>query len=127
MRKKEAILWLPKSGKKTWTALMEGSKEINPDIEVGQPIVMSTATFDDGFWVAGGVYKSEEPEEYNIKFFHVFSPDGFKIPYLIDPSDEEDFRESGRKFYLNDSEKGDLYVLKIKEKSKEWGFSLEEE
>lgn len=116
MRKKEAIMYLPKNGKEYWTAIMEGAIEINPDIETNQPIVMSTAVFADGISVSGGVYKSEEPEAYNIKFFYVLDPNGNIIPYLIDPSDNEDFRETSRQFYLNEYEAGDLYILHLEER-----------
>ena len=116
MRKKEATMYLPKNGKEYWTAIMEGAVEINPDIETGQPIVMSTATFEDGISVSGGVYKSEEPEAYNIKFFYVLDPNGNIMPYLIDPSDNEDFRETGRLFYLNEEDAGDQYFLHLKER-----------
>lgn len=116
MGKKKAIMYLPKGGKEAWTKIMEGSEDINPDIEPGDPIVMATATFENGIMVAAGVYKWKKPEEFNIKFYRVYGPNGNFVPYLIDPSDDEDFRESRRDFYLNDSEAGDLYILKIKER-----------
>lgn len=121
--RKTTTLYLPKDGKEKWTKIMEGEvPELAVDILEGQPIVMATAIFDDDFWVTGGVYKSEEPEEYNIKFMNVYTPDGQQIPFLIDPSDHEDFRQSEYHFYLNDEEAGDRYIVKIKEKKKGWVF-----
>lgn len=114
--KKKATLYLPKNGKEKWTQLMEGSTAISEDIYENQIIVMSSTKFKDGITVAGGVYKSDDPESYNIKFFYVFDKDGNMIPDCIDPSDNEDFRESKRVFYLNREEVGDLYELKIKER-----------
>lgn len=120
--KKTTTLYLPKNGKELWTKLMEGNTKISEDIQEGQPIVMSVATFDDGFMVSGGVYKSEEPAAYNIKFMNVYTPDGQQIPFLIDPSDHEDFKQSTYVFYLNDEEIGDEYQVKIKERKKKWVF-----
>ena len=120
--RKTTTLYLPKKGKEVWTKLMEGSPDISEDILEGQPIVMSVASFDDGFMVTGGVYKSEDPAAYNIKFMNVYTPDGQHIPFLIDPSDHEDFRHSKYVFYLNVSEVGDEYVVKIKERKKKWVF-----
>jgi len=120
---KSTILFLPKDGKEKWTKIMEGElPELGYETLTGQPIVMSTAAFNDGFWVAAGVYKSEEPEEYNIKFVHVYTPDGQQIPFLIDPSDHEDFRQTTYVFYLNEMEEGDEYIVEIKEWEKEWFF-----
>ena len=122
--RKETTLYLPKNGKEKWTKIMEGDViDYLDNILVGQPIVMSTATFDDGFWVAGGVYKSETPTEFNIKFINVYTPDGIPIPFLIDTSDHEDFRDIDFTFYLNDEEVGDEYVVKIEEREKEWAFN----
>ena len=121
--RKTTTLYLPKNGKEKWTKIMEGGTiDYASDVLEGQPIVMATAIFDDGFWVAGGVYKSETPEEYNIKFMNVYTPDGIQVPFLIDPSDHEDFRDTSFTFYLNDEEVGDEYVVKIKERKKEWVF-----
>ncbi len=121
--RKETTLYLPKNGKEKWTKIMEGiSSDYVENVLTGQPIVMATAAFDDGFWVTGGVYKSETPEEYNIKFMNVYTPDGVQIPFLIDPSDHEDFRDIEFIFYLNDDEVGDEYVVKIKERKEEWVF-----
>jgi len=122
MRKTTTLL-LPKDGMEKWTKIMEGNAtDLSLDLLPGDPIVMATATFEDGFWVAGGVLKSEEPDDYNIKFMHVYTPDGQLIPYRIDPSDHEDFRHEGYVFYLNDEEVGDEYIVEIKERAKEWAF-----
>jgi len=122
--RKTTTLYLPKDGMEKWTEIMEGQipSELALDVLEGNPIVMATAKFKDGFWVTGGVYKSAQPEEYNIKFIHVYTPDGQQIPYLIDPSDHEDFRHKRYVFYLNEEEVGDEYVVKIKERKKEWIF-----
>lgn len=122
--RKTTTLYLPKDGMEKWTKIMEGgsSGELAAEVMTGAPIVMATAKFKDGFWVAGGVLKSEQPEEYNIKFMHVYTPDGQQIDGLIDPSDHEDFRHTGYVFYLNEEEIGDEYVVKIKERKKEWIF-----
>lgn len=120
--RKTTTLYLPKKGKELWTQIMEGAIEVSEDILEGQPIVLSVATFEDGFMVTGGVYKSPEPTAYNIKFMNVYTPDGQQIPFLIDPSDHEDFRQSKYIFYLNDSEEGDEYVVKVKERKKKWVF-----
>ena len=114
--KKEATLYLPSNGKELWTKLMEGTSEVSKDIYENQPIVMATAIFEDGISVAGGVYKSSEPEFYNIKFYYVFDKDGNHLPFRIDPSDNEDFRESARIFYLNDEDVGNQYYLNIVER-----------
>ncbi len=122
MRKTTTLL-LPKDGMEKWTKIMEGNAtDLSSDVLPSDPIVMAIATFEDGFWVAGGVSKSEEPEAYNIKFMHVYTPDGQQIPYRIDPSDHEDFRHESYVFYLNDEEVGDEYVVEIKERKKEWVF-----
>ncbi len=120
---KTTTLYLPKNGKEKWTKIMEGElPEMAEDLLEGQPIVMATASFEDGFWVAGGVYKSEEPKAYNIKFMHVYTPDGQQIPFRIDPSDHEDFRHQRYVFYLNDEEVGEEYIVEIKERKEEWTF-----
>ena len=95
---------------------MEGSSNISEDIYTNQPIVQASARFRDGTNVTGGVYISEEPESYNIKFFYVFDKDGNMLPHRIDPGDDEDFRENARRFYLNDEEVGDEYMLYIRER-----------
>jgi len=121
--RKETTLYLPKDGKEKWTKIMEGEPpELAEDILEGQPIVMATATFEDGFWVTGGVYKSEEPESYNIKFIHVYTPDDQQLPFRIDPSDHEGFRDDSFLFYLNDEEIGSEYIVKIVERKKEWVY-----
>ena len=123
MKRKTATLYLPKNGKEAWTGIMEGNlPEMATDVLDGQPIVMSVATFKDGFRVAGGVYKSPEPEVYNIKFLNVFTPDGQQIPFLLDPSDHEDFRHSSYVFYWREEETEDQYVVHVKERKKEWQF-----
>lgn len=120
--RKTTTLYLPKNGKEAWTEIMEGkATQLSEDVLEGNPIVMATAVFDDGFWVTGGVYKSDSPEEYNIKFIHVYTPDGQQIPFLIDPSDHEDFRQKSYIFYLNELEEEE-YVVKIKERKKTWIF-----
>ena len=114
--KKKATIYLPKKGKQKWTEIMEGLNNISEDILPFQPIVMSTTVFEDGVVVVGGVLKSESPEDYNLKFFYVFDKKGNRIPNVIDPSDDEDFRESKRVFYLDPEEMSDKYILSIKEK-----------
>ena len=114
--KKTATLYLPKNGKEIWTSIMEGRSTISKDIYENQPIVQATAQFRDGIQVVGGVYKSAEPGEYNIKYYYVFDKKGNMLPHRIDPSDNEDFRERSRIFYLNDEEVGDQYILYIKER-----------
>ncbi len=44
---------------------------------------------------------------------------------IIDPSDHEDFRHKSYIFYLNDEAVGNEYVVKIKERKKEWVFGVE--
>ena len=114
--KKTATLYLPKKGKEIWTSIMEGRSDISEDIYECQPIVQATSRFRDGIQVVGGVYKSPQPEEYNIKFYYVFDKKGNMLPHRIDPSDHEDFRENIIVFYLNEEEVGDKYILYIKER-----------
>ena len=105
--KKKATLYLPKNGKENWTRLMEGADQEYEDILPFQPLVLSSVRYRNGITVVGGVAKSETPLDYNIKFFYVFDKNGNRLPDLIDPSDDEDFRESKRIFYLNFEEAGD--------------------
>ena len=95
---------------------MAGNMPVSEDILENEPIVFATTTYDTGITVTGGVYKSSDPTSYNVKFLYVFDADGNRMPFVLDPSDDEDFRESGRRFYLNREEQGNEYILYIEEK-----------
>jgi hypothetical protein len=114
-----ATLYLPKNGKQIWTALMQGESPVPSGIYEGQPIVMATTTFEDGIMVAGGVMKSNQSDEFNIKFFNTFDAQGNLISeprQPIDPSDHEDFYQNGCIFNLNDDESVE-YHLEIVERA----------
>ena len=113
-----ATFYLPKGGKQAWTDIMQANVKVSDAVYENQPIVMATARFKNGLWVAGGVYKSATPDEYNVKFFNAFDINGTLItqPYQpIDVSDHEDFHHSGIIFVLNDDAPED-YLLKIVER-----------
>jgi hypothetical protein len=113
-----ATFYLPKGGKQAWTDIMQANVKVSDAVYENQPIVMATARFKNGIWVAGGVLKSATPEEYNIKFFNTFDANGSLItePYQpIDVSDHEDFLHAGFIFNLNDDE-SEEYHLKIVER-----------
>jgi hypothetical protein len=110
-----ATMMLPKGGKQAWTNIMQGATSVPDDIETGSPIVMATAIFEDGTWVAGGVLKGDSPAEYNIIFMWVFDINGNKYPrWPIDVGDVEDFFLSAIYFSLPGGE-DDEYLLKIVE------------
>ncbi len=113
--KYEATMTIPKGGKEAWSNLMHGQTPVPDDINTGSPIVMATAQFDDGTWVAGGVLKSKTPTDYNIIFMWVFTKNGNQSSgWPIDVSDNEDFYLSSISFSLTDDGDED-YLLKIVE------------
>jgi len=108
---------LPAGGKKAWTDIMQANVKISDNFYENQPIVMATAKFKTGIWVAGGVMKSDMPDEFNIKFFYTFEASGSLMESQpIDVSDHEDFMHSGYIFILNDDESVE-YLLKIEERA----------
>lgn len=110
-----ATMMLPKGGKQAWSNIMYGDTPVPDEIDTGSPIVMATATFDDGTWVAGGVLKSETPTDYNTIFMWVFDQNGNQYPgWPIDVSDNEDFFISGIYFSLTDDD-DDEYLLNVEE------------
>jgi hypothetical protein len=112
---KVAEMVLPHGGKEAWTQIMQGYVPIPNEIDVGSPIVMALARFEDGTQVAGGVYKSGTPTDFNGKFMWVFAADGGRYPgWPIDVSDQTDFLANGFSFTLTpDSE--ETYLLNIVE------------
>lgn len=92
---------------------MQGETPVSKYVTLFQPIVLVTAKFDNGMTVVGGVLKSAEPEEYNIKFMWVYGADG-QFLTSVDVSDHEDFRFNGYVFNLNDDETIE-YTVEIKE------------
>lgn len=110
-----ATMTLPKNGKQDWSNIMYGETTVPSDMDAGSPIVMASAIFEDGTSVLGGVLKSNDPTDYNIKFMWVFDKSGNQYPgWPIDTSDDEDFFSSGYYFSLTDSEE-DQYLLNIVE------------
>lgn len=67
-----ATMTLPKNGKQDWSNIMYGETTVPSDMDAGSPIVMASAIFEDGTSVLGGVLKSNDPTDYNIKFMWVF-------------------------------------------------------
>ncbi|RMS74410.1 hypothetical protein ALP59_101610 [Pseudomonas savastanoi] len=108
-----ATLFLPVGGMQAWTQIMQGGSPVPDEINSGSPIVMAFARYSDGTVVAGGVYKSDSPTDYNIKFMWVFDGEGNQYPgWPIDVSDDEDFSTQSYIFSLTpDSE--ELYQLNI--------------
>lgn len=108
---------LPKGGMQAWTNIMQDSPAPQPvELNIGAPIVMAYALFDDGTQVAGGVYKWNDSVDgaINIKFMWVFDTNGNQYPgYPIDVSDDEDFLNTGYEFTL--TEGGYAYLLKVVE------------
>lgn len=108
---------LPSGGKQAWTNIMQDSPAPQPvELNIGAPIVMAYARFDDGTQVAGGVYKWNDPVDgaINIKFMWVFDASGNQYPgWPIDTSDDEDFLQTAYIFAL--TEGGDEYRLNIAE------------
>lgn len=112
-----ATMTLPKGGVQAWTNVMQGKTPptVPDQIDTGSPVVMARAIFEDGTWVAGGVYKGPDPTDYNIKFMGVFDSKGNQYPgWPIDTSDEEDFSRSQYYFSITDASET-VYLLKIVE------------
>ena len=115
--KYSANMILPKGGKQAWTNIMQGQAQppVSDELNIGSPIVMASAVFEDGTWVAGGVYKGENPTDYNIKFMWVFDAKGNQYPgWPIDVSDDEDFLQTGYYFSLTEGV-DDEYLLNVVE------------
>lgn len=112
-----ARMILPAGGKEAWTEIMQGVVPVAGEINTGSPIVMAWARFDDGTRVAGGVYKSDTPTDYNVKFMWVFDRNGNQYPgWPIDVSDDEDFLTKAYAFALGADGEEKTYLLKIVEK-----------
>ena len=111
-----AVMTLPKGGKKAWSEIMYGNTPVPEQINTGSPIVMAYARYDDGTQVVGGVYKSEDPRDFNVKFMWVFDAEGNQYPgWPIDTSDEEDFFTMGYRFSLSEDDEEGKYQLSIVE------------
>jgi hypothetical protein len=110
-----ANMILPKGGKQAWTNIMQGQVPVPDEINTGSPIVMAYARFEDGTWVAGGVYKGDDPTDFNIKFMWVFDATGNQYPgWPIDVSDDQDFLQTGYYFSLTEGVDNE-YLLNIVE------------
>ncbi|HJR09290.1 MAG TPA: hypothetical protein VJ842_18670 [Pyrinomonadaceae bacterium] len=110
-----ADMILPKGAKQAWTDIMQGQATVPDEINTGSPIVMAQARFKDGTWVAGGVYKGENPTDYNVKFMWVFDANGNQYPgWPIDVSDDQDFLQTAYAFSLTE-DVDDEYTLNIVE------------
>jgi hypothetical protein len=121
-----ATLTLPKGGMEAWTLIMQGQSPVPNDINPGSPIVMAYARYDDGTQVAGGVYKWENPAEYNVKFMWVFDSDGNQYQgNPIDVSDDQDFLTTTYIFSL--TENGEDYQLNIADSTGGEGDNVPEE
>ncbi len=108
-----AKMLLPPGGRQAWTEIMQGRVPVPAGLDIGSPIVLAIATFDDGVKVVGGVCKGESPETFNPKFMWVFDSQGEQIPnWPIDVSDHEDFETVGFEFSLTESATR-TYVLQI--------------
>lgn len=108
---------LPEGGKQAWTLLMQGQSPVPDQINPGSPIVMANARFEDGTQVSGGVYKSDEPKEYNVKFMWVFDAKGNQYPgWPIDVSDQEDFLQKSYAFSLSGGDEAE-YLLNVVERT----------
>ncbi|MBV9881757.1 MAG: hypothetical protein JO276_01975 [Sphingomonadaceae bacterium] len=109
---------LPPGGKQAWSEIMQGSTPVPDEINAGSPIVMAWTRFADGTGVAGGVYKSDTPTDYNIKFMWVFDAEGRQYPgYPIDVSDHQDFLAKSYEFTLT-PDAGQTYRLNVVEAGK---------
>ena len=76
---------------------------------------MAAARFEDGTWVAGGVYKGGDPTDFNVKFMWVFDSKGNQYPgWPIDVSDDQDFLQTGYSFSLTE-DVDDEYLLNVVE------------
>lgn len=99
-----ATMVLPPGGMEAWTQIMQGSTPVPSRMSAGSPIVMAAATFDDGTQVVAGVYKSDVPTEYNVKFMWALDANGNQYPgYPCDVSDNEDFLATSYTFSLTGS------------------------
>ena len=108
---------LPAGGKQAWTLIMRGETPVPDQINPGSPIVMANARFEDGTQVSGGVYKSDKPNEYNIKFMWVFDANGNQYPgWPIDVSDQEDFLNNAYLFSLDGGDEAE-YRLNVVERA----------
>jgi hypothetical protein len=108
---------LPKGAKQRWSNIMQGQAQpaVPEELNVGSPIVMAYAAFEDGTQVAGGVYKGDNPTDYNVKFMWVFDAKGNQYPgWPIDVSDNQDFLQNGYYFSLTDGVDNE-YLLNIVE------------
>jgi hypothetical protein len=110
-----ADMILPEGAKQAWTDIMQGQASVPDEINTGSPIVMARAQFNDGTWVAGGVYKGENPTDFNIKFMWVFDAKGNQYPgWPIDVSDDENFLQNAYAFSLTE-DVDDEYLLNVVE------------
>jgi hypothetical protein len=76
---------------------------------------MAVARFDDGTQVVGGVYKGENPTDFNVKFMWVFDANGNQYPgWPIDVGDHQDFSGGSYAFSLTGGDDED-YLLNVVE------------
>ena len=110
-----AEMILPKGGKQAWTNIMQGQAPVPDELNAGSPIVMAYAVFEDGTRVAGGVYKGDDPTDYNVKFMWAFDVNGNQYPgWPIDVSDDQDFLQTGYYFSLTEGV-DEEYLLNVVE------------
>ncbi len=110
----EAIMILPKNGRKDWTQLMYGNVLPPENIALNEIVVSATATFPDGVKAVGGVKKYTE---YCYKFIDVYDSNGKLFDnYPIDVSDNEDFMQKGYFFNINEDESVEYHLI-IEEES----------
>lgn len=105
----DAVMSLPKNGRKDWTELMYGNVKPPENIPLHEVVVSATATFSDGVKVVGGVKKYTE---YCYKFFDFYDANGnlFENP-PIDVSDHEDFMQNGYIFNINEDESVGYHLI----------------
>ena len=109
-----ANMVLPQGGKQAWSLIMQGQTPVPDQMNTGSPIVMAVARFEDGTSVAGGVYKGDDPTDFNVKFMWVFDANGHQYPgWPIDVGDHEDFLQKSYSFELNEG--ADSYLLNVVE------------
>jgi len=107
-----ANMILPPGGKEAWSKIMQGETPVPQEMNTGSAIVMAWASFQDGTKVGGGVYKSDAPAEYNVKFMWVFDANGNQYPgWPIDVGDHEDFLNTQYEFELDST----TYLLNVVE------------
>ncbi|MBX7174300.1 MAG: hypothetical protein K1X72_25225 [Pyrinomonadaceae bacterium] len=110
----EAVMHLPKNGRKDWTELMYGNVIPSENIALHEVVVSATATFPDGIKAVGGVKKYTE---YCYKFFDIYDAQGKLFePAPIDVSDNEDFMQKGYFFNINEDESIEYHLI-IEEES----------